>query len=148
MEIKEMFEEIDKLNFNITKIISHRIKEGIDCGLSHAHIYLLMFLKNEGECMVTDIAKHLDITLSAVTNLTDKLSSHGLISRERRESDRRVVVISLKEEGIKVLQRICENRNRIFQQYFSNLTEDEMEVLLRITRKISENVIKLESNEI
>lgn len=135
-----MFEEIDKANFEITKRISHKIKEGIDSGLGHAHIYLLMFLKNEGECMVTDIAKHLNITLSAVTNLTDKLYNLGLISRDRSETDRRVVVIGLKEEGGKVLKRICENRNSILQKYFSNLTDDEMEALLRITKKICENV--------
>jgi len=140
MDLKEMFEECDKTNFEIAKKISSRIKEGIDSGLSHAHMYLLMFLKNEGECMVTDIAKHLDITLSAVTNLTDKLYILGMISRSRRESDRRVVVIGLKEEGLKVLETISENRNKIFKEYFSNISEEEIQTFLKVMRKISENV--------
>lgn len=138
MDPKQIFEEFDKANFEITKKISHKIKEGIDSGLGHAHIYLLMYLNNANECTVTDIAKHLNITLSAVTNLTDKLYSLGLISRERSETDRRVVVLGLKEEGFKVLERMCENRNRIFNDYFSCLTEEELEALLRITKKIAE----------
>lgn len=141
--MKEMFEEFDKANFEITKKVSQKIKEGIDSGLNHAHIYLLMYLKNENKCIVTDIARHLNITLSAVTNLTDKLYNLGLISRERSEADRRVVVISLKEEGKKVLERMCENRNNIFSEYFACLTEKEMEMLLQITRKVLQHVTNL-----
>jgi len=144
LDSKEIFQEFDKANFEFSKKVSHRIKEGVDSSLGHAHIYLLMFLKNEGECMVTDIAKHLCITLSAVTNLTDKLHKMGLIERNRRESDRRVVAISLKEDGEKVLERIYENRNKIFNEYFDKLTNEEIETFIKIIKKISENVGKIE----
>jgi len=147
MDLKKMFEEFDKANFEIAKNVSNRIKEAIDSGLGHPHLYLLMFLKNEGECMVTDIAKHLDITLSAVTNLTDKLFNLDMISRSRRESDRRVVVIGLKEEGQKVIEKISETRNKIFEEYFSNISEEEIQTFFKVVKKISENVSKSETKE-
>lgn len=142
LDVKEIFEEIDKATIEITKNLSHRIMEGIENSIGHPHICLLMYLKSEGETIVTDIARHLGITLSAVTNLTDKLYNLGFIERNRKETDRRIVVISLKEEGMKIIEKVCENRNKVFEEYFSDISSEEMETFLNITKKIRKNVSK------
>lgn len=141
MDMKEFFEKINKLGFEITKSFVHNTKESLDASLSHSHICMLMYIKNEDTCIVTNIARHLRITLSAVTNLVNKLFEMGLVTRIRSEEDRRIVVVRLTDKGRDILKKIDETRTKLFEVYFSNLSEEELHSLLNIINKISDNVI-------
>jgi DNA-binding MarR family transcriptional regulator len=116
--------------------------------LSKSHVYLLADIRRRGECTVTDIANHLEITLSAVTSLVDKLCSADMVTRIRSEDDRRVVFLKLTEKGEKVLGIIEENKNTLMKKVFSDITAEEFNSFFGTIEKITRNILESNENEI
>ena len=141
MDADRFFKHHDRIGFEITKKLSSQIREGINPAIHHSHIYLLMYIRNEGTCMVTDIAHHLGITLSAVTSLINKLFKMSMVTRVRSETDRRIVFIGLTNEGIDILNIINQNRQKIFEKYLLDLTDEELKAYFNVVNKIAENII-------
>jgi len=77
----------------------------------------------------------------------------GLVSRERKEKDRRQVGISITPKGLKVLSDVEEKRNLLLALYLSHVPEKERQQLLELLRRaitlferediLEEDIIKL-----
>ncbi|ABZ84148.1 transcriptional regulator, marr family [Heliomicrobium modesticaldum Ice1] len=83
---------------------------GPEYNLADGQIFLLHILWKSGTCKATYLADQIGITSGAVTGMMDKLAGMGLITRERSEKDRRVVMVSLTDEGLKTVQAVQEAR--------------------------------------
>lgn len=62
-------------------------------------------LLREGPQAMTVISRELEISLSAVTQIADRLQREGLVSRTCGEDDRRVRLLQLTEEGLQRMQK-------------------------------------------
>ena len=60
---------------------------------------LLLVRLREGARTMTDLKHELDVTTGAVTGLVDRLERLGLVQRTANAEDRRVVCLTLTEEG-------------------------------------------------
>ncbi|MEE3999273.1 MarR family transcriptional regulator [Tenacibaculum sp. FZY0031] len=67
------------------------------------------------------------------TRLMDKLCEKNLIERERCEDDRRVVYISITQQGKKLLKTIDD---KLHLDFIDNLTEEEATQLSKLLDKI------------
>lgn len=72
------------------------------------------------------------------TRLVDKLLSKGLVSRKRSRSDRRVVFVSITEEGKRVLEE-TDNFFNYLHKYLGCITENEAHYVCGILDKIRES---------
>jgi DNA-binding MarR family transcriptional regulator len=77
----------------------------------------------------------LGVTLSAITALINRLHRMGLVSRERREKDRRQVWISITPKGLQVLNDVEERRNLLLAVYLSRVPENERQQLLELLQR-------------
>jgi MarR family transcriptional regulator, organic hydroperoxide resistance regulator len=73
-----------------------------------------------------------------VTRLLDRLEARGLISRERGNQDRRVVVATITAEGLRVLQEIDPAILDHHRRQFSNLDSTELRELIRLLQLVRE----------
>ena len=105
--------------------------------LASGHTLILLHVFNKNTCTASDIASFLGITSGGVTGLTDTLLKNNLINRTRLQSDRRVVQISLTNEGEKIVEQITEERAKMFTQLFQNMDEKEIEEIVRIFKKLN-----------
>lgn len=105
--------------------------------LASGHVLILLHVFNKTTCTASDIASFLGITSGGVTGLTDTLLKNNLINRTRLESDRRVVQITLTNEGEKIVEQITEERAKMFTQLFQNMDEKEIEEIVRIFKKLN-----------
>lgn len=144
MNEKEKCERIMKVALDIHKKLFASMLKDVEPLLSKSHVYLLADISLRGECTVTDIANHLEITLSAVTSLVDKLCAAELVTRLRSEEDRRVVFLKLTEKGEKVLAIIEENKNKLLEKIFANFTTEEFNNFFGTIEKITENILDIE----
>lgn len=69
------------------------------------------------------------------TRLMDKLIEKGLIERVRCEDDRRVVYVSITEDGLGLLTKI-DNERKGFVDLSENLSEEEAELLSNLLDKM------------
>jgi DNA-binding MarR family transcriptional regulator len=78
-----------------------------------------------------DIARHLDLSLSSVTNLVSRLEGKGLAIRSHDTVDRRVVICELTEEGRDAVTWIWQLGRRRMIALADYLDEDELDDVLR-----------------
>lgn len=141
MKINCDMSELDKLSYELHKKLFAQIIEGIDLPVTSTHIYMLNYIRSQGECMVTDIANYLGVTLGAVTSIVDRLYDFKLVSRDRSEKDRRLVIIKLSEGGEELVNRIDARRKEILNQYLKDIDEEEILYLSRIMEKIFSRIL-------
>lgn len=75
-------------------------------GLSGSQLWALWQISAKAGQRVTELAEALQIHPSTASNLLDKLEARGLVRRERRDQDNRVVRLYLADSGIELVKNI------------------------------------------
>ena len=94
--------------YNVLRILGGAGPEGLTCG-------------EIGERMVTKE--------SDVTRLLDRLERRGLISRERPETNRRVVITHVTDEGLRLLSELVEPIRESHRTLAGHLSAKRLEAL-------------------
>jgi len=141
MKICFDMKELDKIAYELHKKLFAKIIEGIEIPLTSTHIYMLFYIRTQEQCMVSDIANYLGVTLGAVTSLVDRLYDFGLVNRERSEIDRRQVIIRLSEKGEELLRKIDMKRMEIFDYYTKDIDKEDLIYLNNIMDKIVTKIL-------
>ncbi len=94
-------------------------------GLTQGMVFLLLTLSH-GPLKISDIAEHFGTTAGAATGMTDKLEEIRLVTRMRSTEDRRIVYVSLTEEGEQRVKRIRERYLALAASVFADLDEDAL----------------------
>ncbi len=103
-------------------------------GISPQQFNILRILRGAKEPIKVQTIKDRMIERAPnATRLMDKLCDKKLIGRVRCDHDRRVVFISIKEEGLQLLSEIDQN---IKLDFLDNLTEEEAATLSSLLDKI------------
>lgn len=147
MELEGKLDSVMRAMSDTHKKLSAIILQGIEPSLNQSHVFILIYIRCKGGCTVTEIANHLDITLSAVTSLVDKLCTTGLVVRIRSDKDRRVVFMKLTDRGEEVLDSIYKNKKKLFKIIVSNLTAEEIDNFFSTIEKMTENILYSDINE-
>ncbi len=105
--------------------------------LGDGHILILTYLYRVKKCTVSDITKHLGITSGGGTVLTDTLLKHDLINRFRSIEDRRLVELTLTNEGKSIVDQIVKKRSTSFVELLQDLDETDIDQALNIFRKLN-----------
>lgn len=83
-------------------------------------------IMHHGAMKISDLSQHMNLSLSTVSEMVNKLEKMGVLVRQRDEKDRRIVKVDLTEAyKIKSKERFAH-----FQQFtdnlFLNVTDEEM----------------------
>jgi DNA-binding MarR family transcriptional regulator len=84
---------------------------------------------------VSDVARRLNATNSYVTLTSEKLVQKGYIIRERNNSDRRTVYLTLTKEGINLVKRMDEIVYAYYDKTFGDISNEEMITVMNILEK-------------
>jgi DNA-binding MarR family transcriptional regulator len=104
-------------------------------GLSERGIYILE-LVHAGLDRPSKLIEYFDVLPSTITFETDKLVAAGLITREALPTDRRVVQLSLTDEGRAVHRETTETVNAFLKPRLAALSRAELEAFVATFRKI------------
>lgn len=89
---------------------------------------------------MSEIAKHISMSLSSVTILVDKLVKQGIVKRIRDKEDRRIVRGSLTKKGNEIYQVQVDHLNDVVKKLFMVLTEEEQTTLVNVFEKITQYI--------
>jgi DNA-binding MarR family transcriptional regulator len=108
-------------------------------GLTSLQFTLLrVFLQGE-EWTATQLAQVLPVHVSRISRMVSRLVDRGLLSRRRPRSDRRIVLLSLTDEGTALTSEL-DRRVRAFDARLAEgVSEEEMAALASATSKIVAN---------
>ncbi|HBQ63354.1 MAG TPA: hypothetical protein DD727_00185, partial [Clostridiales bacterium] len=98
--------------------------------INPTHYQILITLKNEGMLSVSDIGRRLMISKPNMTPLIDKLLSFGFVNRVPDVKDRRIVNISLTDEGRSYLDERRRRNQHFLGEKLARLPEGELDELV------------------
>ncbi|MEG0774224.1 MarR family transcriptional regulator [Clostridium sp.] len=107
---------------------------------SEARVLLCIeYLSEEKECKVniSEISKNLSITSPSTTEFVKNLTNKGYIERHVNQNDKRVVEITLTDEGEKIVQELKKYFNSLFSGIIERLGREQSELLLELLSKVN-----------
>ncbi|MEX0974644.1 MAG: MarR family transcriptional regulator [Bacillota bacterium] len=128
--------ELDELLNQLIQKVTRDVLFVIKGKVSASQFAIMRVLRQTGRSTVTGIAEQLEITLSGVTALSDRLVEADLVERVRDEQDRRVVWIDLSEKGRELVVELEGVKRGMVERYVEGLSESEVRKLNDIMRKI------------
>lgn len=84
--------------------------------LSLKELYLLLFVKQNGSGSISSLAADLDMPVLDVSRMVADLKSRNILQKKVKSSDRRMVLSSLTDTGLMLLEK----NERIFRTFFEN----------------------------
>ncbi|HOA70540.1 MAG: MarR family transcriptional regulator [Bacillota bacterium] len=140
MNRKTLIDRIDRLIHLIAGKFSREVAQAIEGTMSVSEFLVLRMLAQTGPSRVSQIARKMQITASAVTFLTDKLADKELILRKRDEADRRVVLVSITEKGARVLEELEALRRAAAERMLEGLSDSELSGIVAILEKLAGSI--------
>ena len=108
-------------------------------GLTHAQWGPLLMLRLSGPCSVAKLVEELNTDAGAMTRLLDRLEAKGLCQRERSAEDRRVVMLTLTDEGRRITSKLTAVLADTFNAHLQGFSEDEWRTLLSLLNRMIAN---------
>jgi DNA-binding MarR family transcriptional regulator len=107
---------------------------------------LLRHLQRNGSCTIGELAVHLDVRSSTMSQMVDRLEKNGIVYRSSNQKDARVKTVTLSEKGKEIIQ----DREMLWvdslAQPFQNFSTEEKETLLNLMDKLVSHIPKKRDN--
>ena len=106
-------------------------------GISEPKYNVLRILRGAGgdglPCL--ELAGRMITRVPDITRLVDRLEQQGLVRRHRTDRDRRVVLVSITDKGLKVLDELDEPTVHLHREQLRHMTPAELTELSRLLTK-------------
>ncbi|BBE32136.1 MarR family transcriptional regulator [Tepiditoga spiralis] len=139
--MKKKSKDIEKIFrticFNI-KVGGRRVLKDFD--ISSAQFDVLQMLYFKGPKRLSDISKKLGVTKSTTTGIVKRLENQGLLERKQSDDDKRVFVISIKDPGKKIIDKVINERKKLMKKVIADMNYDSyfIEKLEDFSKKLQE----------
>ncbi|MBB6218291.1 DNA-binding MarR family transcriptional regulator [Anaerosolibacter carboniphilus] len=134
--IKELTDELLYFFNGFSSWESSVIKSS-ELTVSEAHA--IEILGSYGKMNMKELAGKLGVTTGTTTVTVDRLEKKKYAQREFTKEDRRVILISLTEKGVEAAKEHHKYHIDLTEQMMSSLSEDEVNQLFNILRKINKD---------
>jgi DNA-binding MarR family transcriptional regulator len=94
--------------------------------VSFAQFHALVTLQERGSLILSELAGLLGVSAPSASSIVDRMEEHGLVHRERDAIDRRIVHVSVSDQGRKVVEEMMGHKRDHALQVLSTMTEDEL----------------------
>lgn len=105
-------------------------------GVSPNRLELLCKLTG-GQISQSDLQKAVSIDPAAVTRHVQQLEAEGILIRTRSESDNRITLVQLTEEGKSKVTLFKAEKDRFLEELQADLTESERRGLIHALQKLN-----------
>ncbi|KIL39816.1 hypothetical protein SD70_17215 [Gordoniibacillus kamchatkensis] len=103
-----------------------KLNEQRGIGITGPQFFMLHFIKEQGQCKLTQLAEKMEVKPSAITVMIDRLVHANLVARIHDPHDRRVVLVELTQEGQQALDQLKDLTKEIIARYFSGIGKEEL----------------------
>lgn len=132
--IQHIIEDLSRLQ----RIVSPEVWQ--KSGLSRAQTGMLFLLYYRPGSGMKNIAEHLSISKSAVTQLLEPLLEKELVIREADAHDRRNAVLKLTPKGLKTVRDFTRHKMLGIRTALGSLSDKELSNLERLSSKMAASV--------
>jgi MarR family 2-MHQ and catechol resistance regulon transcriptional repressor len=124
-----------------SKAIHDRIKDEIaknKLGITEFSVLEVLYQKEKQT--IQQIGNSILITSGSMTYVIDKLEQRGLLSRNSCPDDRRVIHVTLTDDGNQLMNEIMPKYHEFVNHMFDSLDSNESETLVQLLKKVRNKV--------
>jgi DNA-binding MarR family transcriptional regulator len=139
-EILTLFIRINK-KFN--RIESHSIGVGDGVKLYPSELHIIEAIGYNYAVNVTSLSRQFGITKGAVSQVVNKLSRKGFVSKERSRIDGKGIILSLTNEGwlaFSILDKFHDRMGKMFINFLESYTSEQIDSFLEIMGSVEDYV--------
>lgn len=103
---------------------------------------VLEFLSRGNGSKMTELANFMNVTTAAMTGIVDRLVRDGYLKRKPDCNDRRIIKVTLTDEGGSIVKKINERKRQMFIKIFGRISEEDRERYLTILKQIKDVLIE------
>ncbi|MBS3650490.1 MarR family transcriptional regulator [Pseudaminobacter sp. 19-2017] len=118
--------------------LRERLKRDFDTTLPRFDVMAALYRAPEGMLM-SDLSRFLLVSNGNITGIVDRLVSDGLVTRSRRNGDRRTSMVRLTEEGIALFRRMAAAHEAWIGELLGGVSEEETRRLANMLKSFRSN---------
>lgn len=108
------------------------------CGpVSEKELFIIVFVGQNEQVSMSDLAGNLEAPLSTLTSIVDKLVEKKYLLRWHSDEDRRVVRVALGKKGKESYKIFLQQKNKLAEKVLSQLNEKEQTSLMIAIDRLS-----------
>ncbi|AOY93582.1 MarR family transcriptional regulator [Cupriavidus sp. USMAA2-4] len=120
--------------------LTHEVEQEVSAlDITHVQAVCLMMLGTGRASTVTDLGREMGTDMGSVTRLLGRMEKRGLIERQRSTSDRRVVELSLTEQGRAMMVHLPAIFIRVVERRLRGFSPDEITCLRTMLTRVIDN---------
>ena len=108
---------------------------------------LLRHLQRNGACTIGELAEHLDVRSSTMSQMIDRLEKNGIVFRATVPKDARIKTVALSEKGIEIIREREKLWVDSLAKPFHQFSTQEKETLLNLMDKLVCHIPKKRDQE-
>jgi DNA-binding MarR family transcriptional regulator len=112
-------------------------------GLTGPQLTVIKILGQLGDLSLSSLSERIRAQNSTVTGIIDRMEREELVTRERSEEDRRIVLIRLTDKGRRLALGIEVEPMEIFRRALQSVPKKDVEELFRVLDKVQQRVREL-----
>lgn len=132
--------QLRRIVAQLVTAVDHRV---VALGLTDAQWRPLVHLRQHSPLTASELAQACGLDAGGLTRLVDRLQTKGLCTRERSESDRRVVHIALTAQGARVAAKLPAVLLAVREELTRGFSAREQAVLHQLLDRLEANATAL-----
>lgn len=100
-------------------------------GFTTSQCYTILELYKSASLTMNELSERMNLNSSTMTRILDNLVRDKYISRDKDESDRRIVVVSLTDTGKKAAEELDTIVKQYYKKIIENIPEGQVEEILK-----------------
>ena len=105
-------------------------------GFTSSQCYAMFEIFKVGSLTMNELSEKMNLDSSTMTRVIDKLVRDKLVNRDRDNSDRRIVVVSLTEKGNKATTELSSSVNEYYRKIVKGIPSGEVLDVLQSVAKL------------
>lgn len=112
--------------YNVSRLFAQFYEKKLKhFGITYSQYLVLLTLWEENPQTLNSIGRHLDLSSNTLTPLLKRLEQSGWVKRERQQSDKRQLIITLTDNGQQQQEAVFEAISSCLPQEFDTTEYDE-----------------------
>ena len=144
MQLNETIEFYTKASSMALKRMYNHV--GAEYGVTQTIGFVLVYISKDG-ISPGKLSEKLEMKKSSLTRLLNNMEKQGCIYRKSDDTDKRITKLFLTEKGIKRRRIAKDTVLRFNERIMSQVTEDELEAFVKLSRIITVEVEKIVENK-
>lgn len=137
IETMQLIERYLAAYFEVTKRLNGQIRDMIQEDVTMEQFQILKYIASRGRCTSSELADTFGVGKSSITAMTTRMVDKGVLQRTRDEEDRRVVYLTMTEQGERNYAIVQEQIMSTVSKYLVHFSAEEVEGVISAFEKLA-----------